>query len=267
MNKNDILTTEELFDEFNRLGIEAKAALSANLNVYNAIQLMNVPGDYDKLLGAIDYHINSWKSTKSALRELNRNVVTKRCKKMEERAKAFIAPQDAFVVTDVKASDFARMVNVVAGITMRTVEDCSRIVYDILIRLSLLKSHQINMDSIDEDIINSVNVLKLNDIDLTEIPCKLFAKLYDKKDTFSSLNLRAISMSIAGPRNSEYSRILTGNWEKCSNPISLGEVVKSAYSLKETTEAMDRYFAEIKDKFQKKGMDIFGDVVYYNSRV
>lgn len=246
MNKNDILTTEELFDEFNKLGAEAKTALSININVYNAIQLMNVPSDYDKVLDSIDYHINSWKDTKNALKELNRNVVVKRCQKLEERAKAFVTPEKVFVMTDVKANDFARMVSVLTEVSRHSVADCSRIIYDVLERLNHLRNYQNKQGATEENIINSANLLEEFCVDISKDSVQTFTDLHSRWESSDSAKHISIAEAIGGT-NKYYVLTLIGNWEKFSNPISLGKVVESVYSLKETTEAMDRYFAGLKE--------------------
>lgn len=245
--ENMEFTIDEIFEEISKLNTEEKVALSKNLSIISVIAPKNCHNQYRKMLEAIDDQVDTLKSTKIALKKLKSNLDIKYCQQLKERAEAFVPPEDAFILPDVKASEFARMTNIVAGITMRPIEDCSRIVYDILTRLSLLRNQQINKDSTDEDIIDSAKILKLHDIDATKPPCNLFAELYNKRETFSLLNRNAIAMSIAGVRNSEYSKVLINNWDRVSKPISLGKVVESVYSLKETTEAMNQYFAGLKE--------------------
>lgn len=243
--KNKEFTIDEVFAEINKMSKEEKEILSKNTNLYNVVQIMNEPEQYKKTIKAINDSMKSWSDTKIALMKLKVNMNTRYCRQLEERAKAFVAPEDAFIMPDVRANNFARMVNVLANVTQRPVGDCSRIVYDILTRLSCLKSYQSKHDSTDEDIITSANALKQLGIDVAKTPFNLFTELHSKRETFSSLSISAISRCIAGLRYAEYGSVLIDSWEDTFKPISTQKVVESVYSLKETTEAMDRYFAEM----------------------
>lgn len=248
MNKENKFTVDEVFEEINKLNSEEKVALLKNTNLYNVVQLMNEPDQYQGILEAIDSHVNTWINTKNALKKLKGFMITKDCQKLYEEAKAFVPPDEAPVMPGISASNFARMVNVIEHVTMRSVKECSRIVYDILIRLSCLKNCQSNNGLADEDIVKSASVLNQLNIDVTKTPFDLFTVLNNKKEIYDSLNLNAIAKCLAGNYNAECCKILIDKWLDVFNPISLGKVVESVYSIKETTDAMNRYFAELNSK-------------------
>lgn len=246
--ENKEFTVDEVFAEINKLNSEEKVALSNNISLLNTRLLMNDLEQYKNTLKTIDNTMDSLTKTKSALKRLKRNMVNEKCLKLIEKAKAFIAPEDAFIMPDVRASEFARMVNVVAEVSRRSVAECSKAVYDILTHLSLLKNYLTSNEPSDESIIKDVSVLEQLDVDVVKTPFDLFAVLNNKKDLYDPLSLDAIARCLAGIYNAEFCKILIDKWLDVFNPISTQKVAESVYSLKETTEAMDRYFAGLKDK-------------------
>ncbi|KEZ90101.1 hypothetical protein [Lacrimispora celerecrescens] len=245
MKNEKKFTVDEVFEEINKLNSEEKVALLKNTNLYNVVQLMNEPDQYKGTLEAIDSHVNTWINTKSVLKKLNGFMITRDCQKLVEEAKAFVPPDEATVMPGISADNFARMVNVIMNVTMKPVEECARIVYDVITRISCLNECQNNYDLADEDIVKSTSVLNQLNVDIAKTPFDLFTVLNNKKETYDSLSLNAIAKCLAGNYNAEYCMILIDKWLDVFNPISLGKVVESVYSIKETTDTMNRYFAEL----------------------
>lgn len=248
MCENMKYTIDEVFEEIKNLSEEEKEALLKNTNLYSLIQLLNEPDRFKKTLEDIDYQLNALENTKSVLKKLNRNMYNVHCRKVKERLDSFVPPEKAIVVSDVTSSEFAKMVNILTKATKDSVPNCAKIIYDIVTRLTYLKGYQDNQDMADEDTNNSINLLREFDIDLSKDSFQLFTDLNSRWGNFNSANRISIAQAIGGINKYQFLTLIS-NWADVCQSITLGNVVESTYSLKETTDAMKRYFAELGNKY------------------